>query len=152
MTFGKPANRAVVALQGGMVMLSVIALLLLLSLLASNAATQLSWNMQTSRHWTQASLDRMTRQQWIVELHRLDVSFLLAGADSVECYLLADACIYFEGQQSSADTWHFVVEPQGPEGSLTPAAGRLNRLSVRGWLRRRVEEPSQVAEVWIEAA
>ena len=37
--------------EDGMVLLSVIGLLLLLSLLTADTATRLSWNIQTSRHW-----------------------------------------------------------------------------------------------------
>ncbi len=41
--------------QGGLVLLSVIGLLMLLSLLASEAATTLMWQTQTARHWAQAA-------------------------------------------------------------------------------------------------
>ena len=45
--------------EDGMVLLSVIGLLLLLSLLTADTATRLSWNIQTSWHWIQATRDRV---------------------------------------------------------------------------------------------
>lgn len=143
---GKVASSA----QGGVVLLSVLGLLLLLSLLASDAATQLSWNIQISRHWIQATGHRITQHQWVVELYRLDPSLLVAGTDSVDCDALADACIYFSGELSSGDTWHFVAEPSGAQDAGASITGRENPDRISGWLRRRVEEPTKVAAVWIE--
>ena len=140
--FRGPKGRASAA-QGGVVLLSVTGLLLLLSLLASAAATQLSWNSQASRHWTQAAGDRMIQHRWIVELYRLNPGSLVAGVDSVDCYVLADACVHFAGEHSSGDTWRFVVEAKDAQGANTPA-------KIRGWLRRRAGDTTQVAAVWVQ--
>lgn len=145
MTSGCPKDLAKPC-QSGLVLLSVIGLLLLLSLLASEAATQLSWGMQTSRHWNQATVDRIAQHQWIGELYRLDASFLVPGADSVDCSPLANACVYFEGQQSSGDTWHFVVQSQPTQD--VAAAGEEGRATVSGWLRRQTDRPDTVAAIW----
>jgi hypothetical protein len=136
--------------QGGMVLLSVVGLLLLLSLLASEKATQLSWNIQTSRHWSQATRERVAQHQWIVELYRLDLGSFAGGTDSVDCYALADACIYFTQEHSSAGTWHFVVEPSGAQGAGPSATGTDIPAGISGWLRRRADEPTKVAAVWIQ--
>ena len=80
--------------EGGMVLLSVIGFLLLLSLLTADAATRLSWNIQTSRHWIQATRDRVAEHQWIVELYRLDLGLLAEDPARVDCHAIADACVF----------------------------------------------------------
>jgi hypothetical protein len=136
--------------EGGMVLLSVIGLLLLLSLLTADAATQLSWNIQTSRHWIQATRDRVAEHQWIVELYRLDLGSFAEDAASVDCHALADACVFFTQEHSSEDIWRFVVEPSGGQDADLSAAGRDGPAGISGWLRRRTDEPTKVAAVWIQ--
>ena len=136
--------------EGGMVLLSVIGFLLLLSLLTADAATRLSWNIQTSRHWIQATRDRVAEHQWIVELYRLDLSLFPEDAASVDCHALAGACVFFTQEHSSGDIWRFVVEPSGGQDADLSAAVRDGPAGINGWLRQRADEPTKVAAVWIQ--
>ena len=142
----EPGNPA----QDGLVLLSVIGLLMLLSLLASEAATTLMWQTQTARHWARAAQEQTLQRQWLVDLYGFDPSFLTADVDSATCHALGDSCVYFAGSSSAADTWLFTLVP--PMSTPTPgsSAGTAQPApTVRGWLRRHAHSPSTVAAIWI---
>ena len=131
-------------------LLSVIGLLMLLSLLASEAATTLMWQTQTARHWARAAQEQTLQRQWLVDLYGFDPSFLTADVDSATCHALEDGCVYFAGSSSAADTWLFTLVP--PMSTPTPGSSSGTAQpapTVRGWLRRHAHSPSTVAAIWI---
>ena len=108
--------------QGGIVLLSVISLLLILSLLASSAGQQMHWLLQTAAQSTNQG--RVQAQQRV-----------LIGVH----WIAPDVCVRFYPQRSSDLVWRFALVQQ---------ADNAQNLLVEGWLRRRIEAPYEVAALW----
>ena len=126
--------------QGGIVLLSVISLLLILSLLASSAAQQMHWLLQTAAQSTNQGRVQAQQRVLIGALYDLEVGFLNADTDSGVCHWIAPyVCVRFYPQRSSDLVWRFALVQQ---------ADNAQNLLVEGWLRRRIGAPYEVAALW----
>ena len=127
--------------QGGMVLLSVIGLLLVLSVLASSAGRQMHWSLQTAAESMTYARDQSRHRVLISILHGVDVGMLTADIDSGTCHRIApDACVRFYPQRTSGTVWRFALMLQHSEGAQS--------LLLEGWLGRRIEAPQEVAALW----
>ena len=119
--------------QGGIVLLSVISLLLILSLLASSAGQQMHWLLQTAAQSTNQGRVQAQQRVLIGVLYDLEVGFLNADTDSGVCHWIApDVCVRFYPQRSLDLVWRFALVQQ---------ADNAQNLLVEVWLRRRIEAP-----------
>ena len=121
--------------------MAVMSLILILSVLASSAAQQMQWLLQTATQSTSPGREQALQRVLGAALYGLDVGFLPADTESGVCHRIApDACVHFYPQSSSDLVWRFVLVQQQADGSES--------LLFEGWLRRRTEAPHRVAALW----
>ena len=125
-----------------MVLIAVMSLILILTVLASSAAQQMQWLLQTATQSTSQGREQAQQRDLVAALYGLDVGFLTADTESGVCHRIAsDACVHFYPQPSSDLVWRFVLVQQ--------QAGGSDSLLFEGWLRRRIEAPYGVAALWL---
>ncbi|NCF44173.1 MAG: hypothetical protein GWP70_05050 [Proteobacteria bacterium] len=125
-----------------MVLPSVVAMLLLLSLLATSAGNKSRWLLQSAQH-DSAHSQVLTRQRSLLtQLYGLDAQSLTAAADSGQCLGLHNGyCIQVEGQSSSMASWGFTLF--APEGNHAD-------VPLSGWIDAATDgsgKPAQVLRV-----
>lgn len=134
--------------QRGLVLLSVIVVLLLLSLLAAGLGSRLSWHRLLVGHGHQAMMLQNQQRLWLAQLYALDVSFLESGQDSVGCVAItSQLCGHFSAEQSDPQTWRFYLMPE--TGASDPGEADGFVAGPGGWLRRDGNDTSRVALVWL---
>ena len=127
--------------QRGMVLISVMGLVLILSVLASSAGRQMHWLLQTATQSSNQGRELAHRRVLIGALYGFDVGFLAADTVSGVCHrVAADVRVRFYPQPSSDLVWRFVLEQHQDDGS--------RNLLFEGWLRRRATAPHSVAALW----
>ena len=129
--------------QRGIVLLSVIGVLLLLSLLARSGAQQMTWLLQNAQLGGEQRAMLAQRRQRAADLHGLDVSFLSPNQRGGECYRVTEQiCGRFYAQTSSNSIWRFELE----DSSETSTQGSLD-----GWVHRSEDASDVVAKLRFES-
>ena len=114
--------------QKGIVLLSIIGVLLLLGLLASSVAKQVTWLLQNAQYDSRQRQTLAIKHLAVASLQQLEVRFLSAEQNGQLCYRVAThICGRFYAQQSSAHVWRFQLEGRGDDAGTTLAAGWLHR-------------------------
>lgn len=130
--------------QRGVVLLSVLSLMLILSVLVSSAGRQMHWLLQATTQGTNQAREQADHRLLVAALFALDVVFLSADTDNELCRWIAqDVCVRFYPQFSAEFIWRFRLMQQQADGSQKELAG--------GWLRKRGESPHAVAALWFSS-
>ena len=131
--------------QRGVVLLSVLSLMLILSVLVSSAGWQMHWLLQTTTQGTNQAREQADHRLLVAALFALDVGFLSADTDNELCRWIApDACVRFYPQVSAEFIWRFTLMEQQADGSQRELVG--------GWLRKRSARPHAVAALWLSSS
>ena len=75
--------------ERGMVLLSVLSLMLILSVLVSSAGRQMHWLLQTTTQATNQGIEQADHRLLVGALFALDVGFLTADTDNGMCRWIA---------------------------------------------------------------
>lgn len=126
--------------QRGMVLISVVGALMLMSVLLAHAAKQMGWLLQSAAQERSMRHVQAVQQLWVAHLHRLSITSIELEADSGRCWpIISGGCGHFYAEPSANQIWRFELRDQS------------KKISLHGWLRSEVARPNQVGAVWVEA-
>ena len=112
--------------QRGVVILSVLSVLGLMSLMIAHSARQTLWLSQTAQHVAEQQAARAYRRTVVAALYRFDLSRVSDGSIGSACHGVDDrSCLCVAADTSAANTWRFQLW----------SVDNPNQALLSGWLR-----------------
>ena len=130
--------------QRGVVLLSVLSLMLILSVLVSSAGRQMHWLLQATTQGTNQVREQADHRLLVAALFALDVGFCRR--------IQITSCVAGSRKMSAFDSiLSFQRNLSGGLGAYAAAGRWLPVELAGGWLRKRGESPHAVAALWFSS-